>query len=283
MSLRSYLSIMENLIVIKYGGSVFKPTKGLTLEGCYRAVAAQLDAIAEEYTRVVAVVSAAHGHSDRLINEVAEHEGIDRTVLQSALLGTEKTGEHERTFLDRPDIARVLLQGELDSVDALVAASQGRFHRLTQLDEEFPIEANSSYLRAAVHFDQSKRLASQYALPGGVTVVSGYAARDPHGDVALLGRNASDYVAALLAGLYHGRLCFSKDVDGIYADFGTSRQRLLENPTRADLDALGEQRVLDRRAYHTFRGPIEVMRFSDGQVGTVVRPELVQGKYLLAV
>lgn len=282
MSLGSYLHIMERLFVIKYGGSVFNPTDGLTPEGCYRAVAAQLDAIAGEYTRVVAVVSAAHGHSDRLINEVAEREGIDRTVLQSALLGIGMSEEHEGTIIDRPDIARALLQGELDSVDALVAASHGRFHQLTQLDERFPIEANSSYLRAAVHFDQSRRLASQYALPEGVTVVSGYAARDPHGDVALLGRNASDYVAALLAGLYQGRLCFSKDVEGIYANFGTPQQHLLQSPTRAELDALGEQQVLDRRAYRTFRGPIEVMRFGDGQVGTVVPAEPVQGKYLLA-
>jgi aspartokinase len=151
---------------------------------------------------------------------------------------------------------------------------------LTQLDSHFPIEGNSSYLRANVHFDQSRELASRYTLQQGVTVVSGYAARDPHGDVALLGRNASDYVAALIAGLYGGELCFAKDVPGIYSGFGTPQQRLLASPTRAELDALGEQKVLDRRAYHTFRGPIRVMRFGDAEVGTIVPAEPVQGQYL---
>lgn len=269
---------MGNMIVVKYGGSVFKPVNGMSLEDCYRAVATQLDMVAADYGHVVAVVSAAHGHSDRLIDGVAATEGIDRAVLQSALLGTDFGDVY-----DRPDIARSLLQGELDSVDALVAASDGRFHQLTQLDPHFPIEANSSYLRADVHFDQSRELASRYALRPGVTVVSGYAARDPHGDVALLGRNASDYVAALLAGLYGGHLCFAKDVDGVYADFGTSQQRLLTSPTRSELDALGEQKILDRRAYQTFRGSIRVMRFSDGVVGTVIPPEPTNnGAYLIA-
>lgn len=244
-------------IITKFGGSVFQD------ENSYEGVAKHINELAAKYDRVVCVVSAQKGISDKLIDRVA---GSDRDRLQMAL-----KGELDCCEYDNPNVARELIQGEFDSVDRLVDC--GDFRGLKQTDGDFPVVANSSYLDADVYMDFSKQFANDNPIDSGVTIVAGYGARDLVGKVVLLGRNASDYVAALLANLYEAdALRFYKDVDGVYEDFGTSEQVKRDIVSREYLRGLGDLKVLDSRVLGVeYQGDIEIMRFGDRDVGQIIR------------
>jgi aspartokinase len=256
MALCVFVFLMRTIIT-KFGGSVFQN------ESSYQGVACHINDLAQDYDRVICVVSAQKGVSDNLIDKVA---GSDRDRLQMAL-----KGEIDCCDYDNPGVARDLIQGEFDSVDRLVGV--GGFSGLKQVQGSFPVIANSSYLNAQVYMDYSWQFAQDNPIDSGVTIVAGYGARDLVGKVVLLGRNASDYVAALLANLYEAdALRFYKDVDGVYENFGFDGQLKKDVVSRKYLRELGDTKVLDSRVLGVdYQGDIEIMRFGDRDVGQVIR------------
>ncbi len=267
-------------IVVKFGGSVFKADQEGSTTEKYHAVAEHLEDLARDYAHVLAVVSAEAGVSNLLIADIA---GEQENVLNNALLG-----KCEAILFENPAVSKYLLDGELDSVDRLVEISGGRFRGLTQLDPEFPVVANSSYLYGEVYLNRSRQKAQRYRLEEGVTVISGYGGRDLEGNVALLGRNATDYVAALFAHLFNAdTLRYYKDVPGIFVNFGTEREKLLPKVTHAQLSVLGQLEVLDSRVLDVpYNKEIEIYQFGRDQPGTVIQPDFGarrrKEKYLVA-
>ncbi len=256
----------NSVIVTKFGGSVF------TDEAAYHAVAAQLCELAMSYQHVVAVVSARKGRSNELIREVASS---DHERLNDMLKGSIDPADPFNNY----EVARLLVRGEEESVEMLVDAGNARggliqFEGRVQTDENFPVIANVNPLRGKALINSTWAAARTYPLSPGVTVLAGYGGRSVSGDVCLLGRNASDVVAAMAAyGFDAEVLRFYKDVDGIFARFGTSDQRLIEKISRTELAAMGSLKVLDERVLRApYEGNIEIMRFGAERPGTIITP-----------
>ena len=85
-----------------------------------------------------------------------------------------------------------------------------------------------------------------------VVVISGFGAENTNGEKVLLGKNASDLVAALI-GFFDNtvkRVIYLKDVDGIYSDFGTNKQKIIPEINRQDLLNNNFGNVLDKRTLY---------------------------------
>ncbi len=120
---------------------------------------------------------------------------------------------------DRGLLARLHGHGELVSSRlaqaALSGAAPGRWQRL---DAREVLVVREGEMGVEVDWDRSRAQLAQWrqANPGADTVVTGFIARDPDGGDATLGRNGSDYSAAIFANLFEaGELTIWTDVDGV--------------------------------------------------------------------
>jgi homoserine dehydrogenase len=180
--------VRHPVIVLKCGGSVVQSESGLRV------------AVHEVYRwrragyRVVCVVSALAGETDRLLAEV---RGISPEHAPEAAAAVVATGELRSAallglFLDRAGIpASVLAPSALRLVATGPPASAT------------PVAVDRARLEAA--------LASH-----GVVVVPGFVGEDGSGRAVLFGRGGSDLTALFLASVLAARCRLVKDVDGLY-------------------------------------------------------------------
>jgi len=87
-----------------------------------------------------------------------------------------------------------------------------------RLDAREVLVVHPGEMGVAVDWDDSRRRFAAWRLrhPGDAIVVTGYAARDAHGNATTLGRNGSDFSAAIFANLFEARaLTIWTDVDGV--------------------------------------------------------------------
>jgi homoserine dehydrogenase len=177
----------RKVIVLKFGSSVLQSRAELpnAVHEIYRWVRRQY--------RVVAVVSAFAGETDRLLATVADY----RDANSEAIARVVATGEEAATAflaleLDRFGIpAQVLDTAQLQLIAEAVS------------NDTEPVSANLSAIENAFS-------------AGRVAVVPGFVARDRAGRVALFGRGGSDLSALFLAKQLNARCRLIKDVDGIY-------------------------------------------------------------------
>lgn len=244
-------------IVAKFGGSVLDGVEG------YARVSDELRRLRSDYDTVLAVVSAGKGVTDRLISRIA---GNDANLLNQALMGVSCVPE-----FDTPDISRILISGEWESVRNLVSVMRGMARGVVQ-DSSYPIVAEGSFLCGKVLFGESeRRFARADYNSGWIYVIAGYGAVNVQGNVVLLGRNASDYVAALFAGFCGAeKLVFYKDVDGIYSNWGNGSQKKLDSIRREELAGMGSMKVLDSRVLNAYKGAMEVRRLDSIGSGTLI-------------
>jgi homoserine dehydrogenase len=177
----------RKVIVLKFGSSVLQSRADLPLavHEIYRWIRQQ--------HRVVAVVSAFAGETDRLLGTVedyrnANHEAIARVVA---------TGE---------EVATAFLALELDrfGIPAQVLdPSQIQLIAEATSNDTEPVSADTAAVEAVLN-------------QGRVAVIPGFVARDRSGRVALFGRGGSDLSALFLAKQLGARCRLIKDVDGIY-------------------------------------------------------------------
>lgn len=193
----------RQVIVLKFGSSVLHSRADLpkAVHEIYRWIRRQY--------RVVAVVSAFAGETDRLLATVSDY----RAANPEAIARIVATGEEVATSflaleLDRFGIpAQVLDAGQIQLVAEPSPhppgppASPG-FGLAGVVDTE-PVSADISAIENAFHL-------------GRVAVVPGFVARDRLGRVALFGRGGSDLSALFLAKQLGARCRLIKDVDGIY-------------------------------------------------------------------
>jgi homoserine dehydrogenase len=177
----------SKVIVLKFGSSVLQSRADLpqAVHEIYRWVRRQY--------RVVAVVSAFAGETDRLLSTVEDY----RDASPEAIARVVATGEEAATAfltleLDRFGIpAQVLDPGQIQ----LIA-------QIGSNDTE-PVSVDLSVIESVL-------------AEGRVAVIPGFVARDPQGGVALFGRGGSDLSALFLAKQLNARCRLIKDVDGIY-------------------------------------------------------------------
>ena len=260
-------------VVIKIGGSI------LTDESAYAAAAKELRGFLNAgpgLERLYVVVSAMKGSTERAIDRLAPGpEAGDR--LRRLLSGT-AAPDPENEQWNRPRFALFLLWGEIEAAyvlaDALADAGI-RAKTVTQLGP-YPIVAEGAALRAELDLAASRRAFAAFdrlCRSERVIVLAGFGAVNGRGEPVLLGRNASDYVAAILSALDRrvGMAVFLKDVGGIYADFRTRAQRLIPAIDIARLRAEAPAQVLDPRVLDIIACDFRVAGSPEGKDGTLVR------------
>ncbi len=167
-----------------------------------------------------------HGRHRRIIDELGAqlpaaalarlHDANDsmRAVLERDLEGV-------RLLRQCPDAvqARLLAAGELLSVQILEALLQARGLDVKRIDPQQHIIARGHLLSAQPDLPAiDARFAAHRDSPTRVLLMCGFVAGLPNGELALLGRNGSDYSGALLAYGLHAELCeIWTDVDGVYS------------------------------------------------------------------
>ena len=177
----------RKVIVLKFGSSVLRSRADLPLavHEIYRWIRLQY--------RVIAVVSAFAGETDRLLGTIADH----RDAEPEAIARIVATGE---------EVATAFLALELDrfGIPAQVLdPSQIQLIAETNSNDTEPASANTAVIEDVLG-------------NGKVAVVPGFVARDRQGRVALFGRGGSDLSALFLAKQLTARCRLIKDVDGIY-------------------------------------------------------------------
>ena len=175
------------IIVLKFGSSVLQSRSDLphAVHEIYRWIRRQY--------RVVAVVSAFAGETDRLLDTVADY----REANPEAIARIVATGE---------EVATAFLTLELDrfGIPAQVLdPSQIQLIAETTSHDTEPVSADVSAINEVLNQNR-------------VAVIPGFVARDRSGRVALFGRGGSDLSALFLAKQLNARCRLIKDVDGIY-------------------------------------------------------------------
>lgn len=210
----------RRVIVLKFGGSALRDERSLP-----RAVA-EIDRWRREGHAVVAVVSALHGQTDRLLAEAHRHAERPEPGALAALVAT---GEQAAAAalalaLDRAGIG----------ARALDAASAGLRTAGDPLDASL-VSLRPEAFRAVFALDQ-------------VAIVPGFVGRDAQGRTTLLGRGGSDYTALFISSCLGARCRLIKDVSGVFdREPEASGARRLASVSWADAEAIGG-RVLQSKA-----------------------------------
>lgn len=177
------------VVVLKFGSSILKD------QSCAPAVASELYGHVRAGRKVVAVVSALGGQTDRLLAD-ARALGLDHE--NELLPAYVAQGEEQAAALVAIACDRIGLDACALSVRELGIVAEG------PVEHAHPVALHAEALNRAIAAHQ-------------VVVVPGFGAIGPHGRVVLLGRGGSDLTAVFLAaelGLKRARLV--KDVDGLY-------------------------------------------------------------------
>lgn len=179
----------SEVVVLKFGSSILRD------QSCAPAVASELYGHVRAGRKVVAVVSALGGHTDRLLAD-ARALGLDHE--NDLLPAYVAQGEEQAAALVAIACDRIGLDACALSVRELGIVAEG------PLEHAHPVALHAEALNRAIAAHQ-------------VVIVPGFGAVGPNGRVVLLGRGGSDLTAVFLAaelGLKRARLV--KDVDGLY-------------------------------------------------------------------
>ena len=174
-------------------------------------------------------------------------------------------------IFDNPDVASHLLQGEIESTSKFEEEFKklGIYPEVLIQGENFPIIANGRYLHADVDLEASEQTGILDSLESKIVLVPGFGAQNHHKEKVLLGRNASDYVAALIGRLDPKvqEVIYLKDVYGVYENFETEQERLIQEIRAADLQARGCGKVLDARCLECMNGYKIRVQHSESEIG----------------
>ncbi|OOE76246.1 bifunctional aspartate kinase/homoserine dehydrogenase I [Salinivibrio sp. ML198] len=114
--------------------------------------------------------------------------------------------------------ARVVSKGERLSVAAMHALLEARGYAVFDIDPVEYFAASGSHLSAEVDIEVSSQRFKQSPIPAKhIGLMPGFMAGNENGELVTLGRNGSDYSAAVLAACVRAECCeIWTDVDGVY-------------------------------------------------------------------
>ncbi|AOM41222.1 bifunctional aspartate kinase/homoserine dehydrogenase I [Xenorhabdus hominickii] len=114
--------------------------------------------------------------------------------------------------------ASLICRGEKLSVAIMEALLQARGHKVTVIDPVNNLLAHGHCLESTVDIHEStKRIASLNIPADHIILMPGFTAGNENGELVVLGRNGSDYSAAVLAACLRADCCeIWTDVDGVY-------------------------------------------------------------------
>ena len=113
--------------------------------------------------------------------------------------------------------AAVICTGEKLSIAIMQALLQARGHRVTVIDPVEKLLAIGGYLESTVDITEStRRIAASQIPTDHFILMAGFTAGNEQGELVVLGRNGSDYSAAVLAARLRAACCaIWTDVDGV--------------------------------------------------------------------
>lgn len=177
------------LVVQKYGGTSVADIDRIS------NVAKRVISYRERGDKVVVVLSAMSGETDRLLNLA---HAIDKFPDEREIDVLISTGEQ---------VTSALLAITLKNMLCDAVSMQGHQVRII---------TDSSYTKARIATVEKDRLATELD-KGKVVVVSGFQGIDEKGDITTLGRGGSDTTAVALAAALQADVCeIYTDVDGVY-------------------------------------------------------------------
>ena len=232
------------LVVQKYGG-----TSVGTLERI-RSVAERVLQRQRSGDRVVVVVSAMAGETNRLIELANRLHLIAAEAQQGAGIGTDGKGWVAPVKRDDPGFERELSQlvstGEKVSAALLAMAIRDLGGAAVSLvGHQLGVVTSGSYTNARIISIDGERihalLDGRDGEPGGsIIVCAGFQGLDQQGNVTTLGRGGSDTSAVALAAAIKADECeILTDVDGVF----TSDPRIV--PTARKLDRISHEEMLE--------------------------------------
>lgn len=114
--------------------------------------------------------------------------------------------------------ATILCRGEKLSIAMMTAWFEAKGYRVTQIDPTEKLVAKGTYLESSVSISKSKLRVDAASIPKqNIVLMAGFTAGNEQGELVLLGRNGSDYSAAVLAACLDADYCeIWTDVDGVY-------------------------------------------------------------------
>ncbi|MFN3018497.1 bifunctional aspartate kinase/homoserine dehydrogenase I [Vibrio coralliilyticus] len=114
--------------------------------------------------------------------------------------------------------ARIISKGERVSIQLMKAVLEAKGQPASLIDPMKYLYANGEHLEAMVDVEVSTQNFRQNPLPKGhVNIMPGFTAGNEEGELVTLGRNGSDYSAAVLAACLRADCCeIWTDVDGVY-------------------------------------------------------------------
>src|SRR5580704_15832881 len=200
------------LVVQKYGGTSVGTVDRI------KAVAERVCAAQKKGDRVVVVVSAMAGETNRLFKLASELSDAPNARETDVLVAT---GEQ---------VSAALLAIRLTALG---------FPCASFLAHQLKIATDSNHGRAKIKSVEANRL-SNVLKEGKIAVVAGYQGIDAQGDITTLGRGASDLTAVALAAALKADVCeIYSDVDGVY----TADPNLC--PTARRLDRVSYDEMLE--------------------------------------
>ncbi|WP_445426261.1 bifunctional aspartate kinase/homoserine dehydrogenase I [Alishewanella sp. HL-SH06] len=133
--------------------------------------------------------------------------------------------------------AQILGLGEQFSVALMTALLQARGADAASLDSVKLVKSHGDFLNATADVEATAQQFQQAlaGLPASIYVLAGFVSSNAQGETALLGRNGSDYSAAVVAAAIRASACeIWTDVDGVYS---------------ADPRQVKQTRLIDRLSY----------------------------------
>jgi len=210
------------LIVQKYGGTSVANTERI------KAVAERVVATAKQGNKVIVVVSAMSGETDKLV-------GFAHAI-------TERPDEREMDLL--------LSSGERITSALTAMAIQKLGHgSMSFTGRQVGIRTDSSHTKAMIESIEAGRLTAALD-EGKIPVVAGFQGIDEFSDVTTLGRGGSDTTAVAIAAALEADLCeIYTDVEGVY----TADPRIVPDARKMDriyYDEMLEMASLGAKVLH---------------------------------
>lgn len=253
---RTRLMPSKSNLVVKFGGTSVGSLERI------RSTARLVEKIASQQRRLVVVVSAMAGETNRLLQmaaSISEDRSEPSLREVDALVST---GEQVSAALLALELQRLGLPAKSLSAHQIQMATDGRFGR--------------ARIRTV-----DRRALNRCLEEGVIAVVAGFQGVDDHGNVVTLGRGGSDTSAVALAIAVDAVRCdIYTDVDGVY----TADPRVVPNARKLaeicseemlELASTGSK-VLQIRSVELalkHRLDLRVLSSFDDQPGTVMRPK----------
>ncbi|MEZ8266605.1 bifunctional aspartate kinase/homoserine dehydrogenase I [Vibrio cyclitrophicus] len=231
--------------VLKFGGSsladadrFLRAADIIANNAQQEELAVVLSAPGKTTNKLVAVIEAAlkNGEAEAQIAEIESSFANLFTEIQAVLPGVDGSAFQEQVdtslaqlkqFVNGINLlgmcpnhvnARIISKGERISIQLMKAVLEAKDQPASLIDPVQYLYAKGDHLEAMVDVDVSTQNFRQSPLPQGhVNIMPGFTAGNEKGELVTLGRNGSDYSAAVLAACLRADCCeIWTDVDGVY-------------------------------------------------------------------